>query len=65
MSCLQFFIYNLDIGLVHHVMCAFTPRLLLVLIHKGMARLSWPGWLFTHLMTMTLLSANRTWHRVT
>jgi len=57
MSCLQFFIYNLDIGLVHHVMCAFTPRLLLVLIHKGMARLSWPGWLFTHLMTMTLLSA--------
>ena len=36
----------MDTGLVHCVVCLFTPQLSLVLItptHKGMARLSWPA----------------------
>jgi len=40
----------MDTGLVHCSVHLFMPQLLLVLIapiHKGMARLSWPGWLVT------------------
>jgi len=40
-----------DTGLVHRAVCQFTSQLLLVLIaptNRGMARLSWPGWLVTY-----------------
>ena len=36
---------------MHRAVCLFTPQLSLVLIvhtHRGMARLSWPGWLVTY-----------------
>jgi len=41
---------TMDMGPVYRTVCPFSPQLLLVLIaptHRGMARLSWPGWLVT------------------
>jgi len=53
--------------LVYHAVCLFTVQrlvvgLLIAPTHRGMARLSWPGWLVTNMLTVTHQSTNRTRH---
>jgi len=45
------------IGLLHHVVYLLTFQLMLLFTapaHKGMARLSWPGWLVTHHVKLSI-----------